>query len=65
MTELEAKLYWIFLEKIKTVAPLQGIQMTEQQACKLAIDLCQTAAHVLVNENSQNYEGQAQCTSTK
>lgn len=57
MTELEAKLYWLFKERLKVLAPLRGVEMTDYQLIRISTDLAITAAPVLVKENANNYQG--------
>lgn len=57
MTELEAKLYQVLMDRLAIVAPFRGIQITERQRHQLATDLAILTAKVLVDKNSMNYQG--------
>lgn len=57
MTELEAKLFNMLMERLSVIAPFRGIEMTERQRQYLATDLAILTARALEKESSKNYVG--------
>ena len=57
MTELEAKLYGMLMQRFKVLAPMRGVDMTQQQMHQMSIDLAIMTARVLVDDRSTNYQG--------
>lgn len=57
MTELEVKLFHVLMARLKVLAPMRGVEMTEGQMHQLAVDLAITTAKVLVTEKSMEYKG--------
>ena len=57
MTELEAKLYNVFVQRLAVLAPMRGIEMTISQVNTISNDLAIAAARVLVKHDAMNHEG--------